>query len=70
LLNCAVDLADGGDMDVSGTSAATNRARAEAEASMAILDKVLDTARSGAALLLDTLPAADPSKGNRFDIYA
>jgi hypothetical protein len=57
-------------MDVSGTSAATTRARAETEASMAILDKVLDTARSSAALLLDALPAADPSKGSRFDIYA
>jgi hypothetical protein len=57
-------------MDVSGTPAATSRARAEAEASMVILDKALDTARSGAARLLDALPAADPSKGNRLDIYA
>ena len=37
---------------------------------MAILDKTLDTARSGAADLLDALPAASPSKGNRLDIYA
>jgi hypothetical protein len=57
-------------MDISGSSAATTRARAETEVSMAILDKALDTARSGAALLLDALPAADPSKGKRFDIYA
>ena len=57
-------------MDISGTSAATTGTRMRTEASMAILDKTLDTARSGAADLLDALPAADSSKGNRFDNYA
>lgn len=45
-------------------------ARTQAEASMAVLDRALDSSRSGAARLLDALPDADPSKGHRFDSYA
>lgn len=45
-------------------------ARLGAEVSMATLDKTLDTAKDNAARLLDALPAADPSKGRKFDDYA
>lgn len=57
-------------MDISTISAATPQAQVQAEASMAILDKTLETARSNAASLLEVLPDANPAEGNSFDSYA
>lgn len=57
-------------MDISSISAAVPQAQVQVEASMAVLDKTLDTARANAAALLDVLPAANPAEGNHVDDYA
>lgn len=57
-------------MNIAAASTATARARVESEASMAMLDKTLDTAKANASRLLEALPAADPAKGRAFDGYA
>ncbi len=57
-------------MDISSISAATPQAQVNADVSMAILDKTLETAQANAARLLEVLPAANPAEGNSFDGYA
>lgn len=57
-------------MDISTISAALPQAQVQAEVSMAVLDKTLDTAQANAAALLEVLPAANGAEGNHFDDYA
>ncbi len=58
------------DMDIATMSAAMPQAQVQVEASMAVLDKTLDTAQANAAALLEVLPAANPAEGNNLDRYA